>query len=416
MNIPKEREILVDFPKGYTLYQHNKEYKDNAKPRHDRYLYGAHRFRSPKEFEPHLFWLVSGQVEACKCIYCSTSSKGSNDGKRKKSTLNNRSTKKIKSEPEENEMEVENTNKPKFAKTLYRRGEVVMINLNKTGKDHHIELIRSALDENDISILYWPGVILETTKVPITNNMSDDTASANSDGYGIIYKAYYKIHLLELSEVIQVDRKALLPWLAFKKEIAENFIYDEELEPNIKAYIRAINRVNKISNTYTPLHSYKHKEADDHLENIKDPLERKRLKEMENYSHYEAILLGTEMIYINDYVRLISINADAMSDDSEKEPEYLLISSIYKHTTKGIQFTGDGLLRGRLLNEHSYRRSLSDYEWITINNSNTEFTINLQDIAGRFYILFPNLTEKINCNISKRLDERFAILEVNDYS
>jgi hypothetical protein len=164
---------------------------------------------------------------------------------------------------------------------------------------------------------------------------------------------------------------------------------------------------------YTPVNSYKHKEADDRLEEIKDPLERRRLREMESYPHYEAILLGTEMIYVNDYVRLAPVDADAMSDDSEKEPEYLLISSIYKHTTKGIQFTGDGLLRGKLLNEINYRRSSSDYEWITVNESASEFTIDLQDISGRFYILFPNLTEKQNGNIPIRLDERFAILGVN---
>lgn len=104
-----------------------------------------------------------------------------------------------------------------------------MVNLNKTGKAHHTELIRNSSDENDISIFYWPGVILETSKVPITDNMSDDTASANSDGCGIIYKAYYKIHLLELSEVIQVDRKTLLPWLACKKEIPKSFINNNKL-------------------------------------------------------------------------------------------------------------------------------------------------------------------------------------------
>lgn len=104
-----------------------------------------------------------------------------------------------------------------------------MVNLNKTGKAHHTEFIRNSSDENDISIFYWPGVILETSKVPITDNMSDDTASANSDGYGIIYKAYYKIHLLELFEVIQVDRKALFPWLACKKEIPKTFTKNNKL-------------------------------------------------------------------------------------------------------------------------------------------------------------------------------------------
>ncbi|GES84077.1 proteophosphoglycan ppg4 [Rhizophagus clarus] len=419
MNVPKENEKLVDFPEGYVLYQHNKEYKDNTKPRHDRYLYGAYKFRSPKEFEPHLIWLVSGQVKNCGCVYCSNNAKGINNGKRKKSTLektiNDKSTKKIKIDSDAKKTD-ENINKPKFAKTLYRRGEIVMVNLNKTGNVHHTELIRNSSHENDISIFYWPGVISEISKVPITDNMSDDTASINSDGYSIVYKAYYKIHLLELSEIIQVDRKALFPWLACKKEIPKTFIKNKKLEPYIKKYIQAIDRVNKISNVYTPVHSYRHKESDDHLREIKTLSEKKRLQDIENYPHYEAILLGTEMIYVNDYVRLTPMNADSMSDDDDEKPEYLLIRSIYKHGTKGIQFTGDGLLRGKLLNEHSNRRSLSDYEWTTVNKSDAEYTIDLQDIAGRFYLLFPNLKDRINCNIPKKLDERFKLLGIKDYN
>ncbi|CAI2172341.1 1105_t:CDS:2 [Funneliformis geosporum] len=408
MEISKENEVLVDFPEGYVLYQHNKEYKNSTKPRHDRYLFGsAYKFRSPKEFEPHLIWLVSGQTDSCKCLYCGS---GSNKSKRGELTeekiINTRSRKKIKSETEKNGMESGNINKPKFAKTLYRRGEVVMVNLNTTGNEQHIKLIRSS-DENDISILYWPGVILETRKVPITNNIiSDDT---NSDDYNVVYKAYYRIHLLELSEIIQVDRKALLPWLACRVKIPEGFNKSEELEPNIKTYVQAIDRVNQVSHTYTPVYSYEHREAKDGLKRIKDPSEKLRVQK---YPNYEAILLGTEMIYINDYVRLTPKDVDENYNNSQKEPEYLLINSIYKHATKGIQFTGDGMLKGKLLNEHSERRTLSDYEWIKVNEPNAKYTIDLQDIAGRFYVLFPNLMKKMDWTSPKKLDERFIILGV----
>ncbi|CAG8761618.1 1907_t:CDS:2, partial [Funneliformis caledonium] len=272
------------------------------------------------------------------------------------------------------------------------RGEVVMVNLNATGNEQHIKLIRYASDDNDIPILYWPGVILETRKVPITDNISDDTTSINSDDYNVVYKAYYKIHLLELSDIVQVDRKSLLPWLVCRVEIPEGFNKNEELEPNVKTYVRAIDRVNKISHTYTPVCSYKHKEA-------KDSSEKLRLQK------YNAILLGTEMIYRNDYIRLTPVDVNEKYNNGQKVPEYLLISNIYQHSTKGIQFTGAGLLRGMLYKGHSKKRTLSDYEWITVNEPGSEYTIDLQDIAGRFYVLFPNLMEKIDWTSPKKLDE-----------
>ncbi|KAI0339444.1 hypothetical protein BDW22DRAFT_1486898 [Trametopsis cervina] len=71
---------LFDFPEGYRLYV--KKRGDPHVPRTDAYLFGSRDvtvFRSPKEFFPHLRWLVLGQQydsdgkTLCDCKYCDSS-------------------------------------------------------------------------------------------------------------------------------------------------------------------------------------------------------------------------------------------------------------------------------------------------------------------------------------------------------
>ncbi|KAI9787240.1 MAG: hypothetical protein M1839_003478 [Geoglossum umbratile] len=88
-----KRHILATLPENYTLYEHekwaadgdSKSKKSNEKhakggaDRHDAYLYGhpkgqRKRYRSPREFFPHLLWLStdpSGDPRNCSCKICS---------------------------------------------------------------------------------------------------------------------------------------------------------------------------------------------------------------------------------------------------------------------------------------------------------------------------------------------------------
>ncbi|KAF8580273.1 hypothetical protein K439DRAFT_1637154 [Ramaria rubella] len=75
MNKPEnEKHCLQSFPEGYWMFDHNKGPISNI--RHDLYLYGsktAQRFRSPAEFIPHGYWLLTDSTlnsKNCGCKYC----------------------------------------------------------------------------------------------------------------------------------------------------------------------------------------------------------------------------------------------------------------------------------------------------------------------------------------------------------
>ncbi|KIY70576.1 hypothetical protein CYLTODRAFT_487988 [Cylindrobasidium torrendii FP15055 ss-10] len=65
--------VLDNWPEGYAFFDHHKGPK--SKPRHDLYLYGCkgigtNKFRSVREFIPHLVWLADGNEQLCICKYC----------------------------------------------------------------------------------------------------------------------------------------------------------------------------------------------------------------------------------------------------------------------------------------------------------------------------------------------------------
>ncbi|KAI5475731.1 hypothetical protein MNV49_000893 [Pseudohyphozyma bogoriensis] len=77
----QENWILDDWPEQYRFYIHHSG-KPGAPDRTDPYLYGCTtvaKFRTPKEFLPHLYWLLvngPGKNMTCVCKYCSNSNQG----------------------------------------------------------------------------------------------------------------------------------------------------------------------------------------------------------------------------------------------------------------------------------------------------------------------------------------------------
>ncbi|KAI9772463.1 MAG: hypothetical protein M1840_000666 [Geoglossum simile] len=106
-----KRYILATLPENYSLYEHekwaadgdSKSKKTNEKhakggaDRHDAYLYGhpkghRKRYRSPREFFPHLLWLSidpTGDPRNCSCKICSPDPPGASqsNGKTQTATL-----------------------------------------------------------------------------------------------------------------------------------------------------------------------------------------------------------------------------------------------------------------------------------------------------------------------------------------
>jgi len=66
--------MLSDFPEGYKLFAVARPPQGDNPQRKDNYLSGgAHKYRSPLEFYPHLHWLCNiaqGVKDQCICQYC----------------------------------------------------------------------------------------------------------------------------------------------------------------------------------------------------------------------------------------------------------------------------------------------------------------------------------------------------------
>ncbi|CAG8449956.1 6014_t:CDS:2 [Diversispora eburnea] len=319
----KVKEKLLAFPTGYYLYEYRKLNIDGT-VRSDTYLYGAHRFRSPSEFSPHLKWLVT---------------------KEPSSFLNL---------PVQNQ--ASRTKMAKYAE--YRTGEIVWVNLLKANEPRKVA----------------PDVD----------------------------KVKFTIKLVVINIEVNLRRTGMLPWKAYDPKISdslfERVIEANQTEPriiiietNIQEYVRAVHRAKEAALTYSPMKSFSVSEKS------------------VTYQHFEALMYGAEVIRAGDLVRLIPED----TEDKEVEPEYpefLEIGTIFKNPEKGIQLTGNILQRGKLLNKTGPLK-LEDYKWWISHDLNEEFTIDLEDVAGRFYLMMPHLTIRTKANIFKNVNDRMSIIE-----
>ncbi|CAG8490792.1 13295_t:CDS:2 [Acaulospora morrowiae] len=458
--INEDQEKLLNFPEGYFLYEYTNMNPDGTKST-DVYLFGAHKFRSPDEFAPHLKWLVSKESHSCSCVYCPvpsnsktskaeddkavelipetnemieikpdpdnimenipetdtkpvkvernsstipTSSSRTSNSKQPVSTLSrSRMLNQIpSSEPLQHQINA-GEDRPKAKYAEYRTGEIVWVSLAKTTEPDLIARVIQSNEENGISIENWPGVIYSRGKVAPE-----------------VDKVKFTVKLVVLNIDVTLRRTGLIPWKAYSPEIPDSYFSrvimanqidqpDGKIDENIQDYIRAVHRAHEAVQTYSPMKSFKLVESSTRIKAVQDPTEKERLADVKNYYHYEALMYGAEMIRPGDLVRLVPEN----QDNPEKEPEFpefLEIRTIFKHPEKGMQLTGNILQRGELLNKTGPLK-LEDYKWWISHDLNEEYTIDLEDIAGRFYLMMPHLTVRTNAHTFKKLNDRMAIIE-----
>ncbi|KAF0533396.1 chromatin silencing protein clr2 [Gigaspora margarita] len=136
-----------------------------------------------------------------------------------------------------------------------------------------------------------------------------------------------------------------------------------------------------------------------------DEAKSKRFTEMEKYTHFKAIYFGAEILCEDDIVRLVpnknSRNVKSSSSNGKNIDRrlYLQITGIYKHPKKGIHLTGDMYNRGNLLENNNY-------QWFPVNEDDEEYNIDLSEIAGRFYSMWPDQMEIMPCKTSNVLQKR----------
>ncbi|RIB09651.1 hypothetical protein C2G38_2251251 [Gigaspora rosea] len=289
--------------------------------------------------------------------------------------------------------------------SVFREGEVVWLDAKKILDEN---MLAKCKEINGTPIKYWPSVITEI----ILPSRDKDSESE-----------FYTIKLLVLRGQKEVDINSIQPWLLYRPEIvglrrASRISSDIDIDNPVPeqiaaAYIKAIRKARDIETTYTPIFQYDYHRPVDFQG--PDEAKSKRFTEMEKYTHFKAIYFGAEILCEDDIVRLVP-NKNSRSDKTSSSNGqnidrrlYLQITGIYKHPKKGIHLTGDMYNRGNLLENNKY-------QWFPVNEDDEEYNIDLSEIAGRFYSMWPDQMEIMPCKTSNVLQKRQSMTGEDDDS
>ncbi|CAG8687089.1 16945_t:CDS:2 [Acaulospora colombiana] len=415
--VPKA--VLTGLPKGYKLFENIKEYPKMAnKPaRKDTYLFGnGSKYRSPAEFEDHLLWLASDKEIPCSCKYCykdgqkviSYPSGTLRSLKSPKSEAFTSSTKKWSFAQKGKSKASINVKDDGFLPKIdnkSRREDIVWASiqhvLSSTQRD-------SILNENGgEQIKYWPAIVRERSRV--MHDLSNSTSIDSQDA-----TVFYTLQLLMLAGTKRVQQNAIIPWLAHNTkdlvQSTENSLLSH-IESNahllkssargefVDKWFKAIEQANEISLTYTPILEYKYCLPNGYLKYIELANERRLLQQMESYPHYRAIFLGTELLKEDDYVRL----SRPSRDSSERLPVFK-INTIFMNSQNKIQMSGDMFPRG------PSRGDSDSFMLKKLNKDKFEYTIDLSEVSGRYYQLYPSINQSMSCTIPVSFTNRMSII------
>ncbi|CAG8471088.1 5868_t:CDS:2 [Ambispora gerdemannii] len=399
IELPKR---LSAFPRGYALYEHIKE-TDKFK-RNDKYLFGLgeKRFRSPNEFVPHLYWLATNRERRCQCKICT----GAKLTPQLVTVSNIGSSSGNPTEPKP-----QRPAKGRSVKApLFRVGEIIWFNICQAA-DYRlaafgglIDLDKSKNNINDMQHItkYWPCVVHRVQKHDIEN--SDD------------FEFRYTIKLLALPLNETVSERSLRPWISYQPRMptsifantsSENAIIEASrgtLSEFIQPYEKAISIARRIVQSYCPMKPYFYSESQE--SNFANDRDKTHLRQMSSFQHYREMYIGAEKVREFDFLRLYpddaqtsafaaSSSSSKVKDGSSiKKDNYFMISTIFYNPAKGIQFTGDLYEMGRSTIDNP--RYIDDFQWIPLNEQYEEYTIDLADVMGRFYVSFPHLNHPMS--------------------
>ncbi|CAG8702727.1 7458_t:CDS:2, partial [Dentiscutata heterogama] len=384
--------ILNDLPDGYALYEHVKQYPPdelgNAKPtRKDTYLFGnGSKYRSPAEFEEHLLWLASDKTSSCKCRYCDKEwNLGLNAGStpRRNNELDPYLKKTIKSNVLQNETlnltstsnlkvhKVETTTKTSLIQeknpkklekfiSMYRCEEIVWGEIEYLLSSSQYESLFEEVGGDQIK--YWPALVHQRLK------------ESNDSGFEILYalKPLIQIYLLKNTK---------------RGELAS-------------AYLKAIKRAKEVASVFTVSQQYKYTIEHSFFAKIESASEKRLLQQMVTYPHYRKLLLGTEVLREDDYVRLTR----ASYNSSDKLPIFR-INTIFLNALNKIQLSGEMFIRGPPKNGENVPTL------IRMNKEKFEYIIDLSEIAGRYYKLHPDITRSMSVSIPVSYSDRKTLID-----
>ncbi|OLL25531.1 Cryptic loci regulator 2 [Neolecta irregularis DAH-3] len=178
-----ENVIMNELPKNYKLYEQVKFSSTSSKPRTDVYLFGhptGRRFRSPNEFNDHLFWLACSATydrSSCECCCCR------NGGKRPRSHGKKTPPKKI---DRDNAAVKERLADTRPGAPLFRLGEIAWLVAEQDDTCRPCRIVDRHLDPNisytiaDLAGLQHEQTVDQSRLVPWVSRRADSNSPNKS--------------------------------------------------------------------------------------------------------------------------------------------------------------------------------------------------------------------------------------------
>ncbi|CAG8692823.1 7215_t:CDS:2 [Funneliformis caledonium] len=384
-------------------------------------LPSGRRFRSKNEFIPHLKWLHSGKSGICECKYCNKTTRKQKQPTKKlclKPTIKHISkfsSKKLKPIKEVKNKE-KNKEKDKILRAdldratlsllfgpVYRPKEIVwIVGPNQTLMSNNSD--ESPNERNTEEYYNWPGYV-----------MSIYEPGERSSDFTLVRETIYEIQLLAMDRIRYYPESSLIPWVARKVNPA---MTSPGADPLIDVlFSESIKIAVACQRSYLMQKEYKFKVSNDVIASTEDKAQKKRLRNAKKCPHYDEMIFGNEVIRSNDLIRLTvendddeELNSASSSSSSNKfrEMELFRICTMYRLANDRIQFTGDLYFRkdenenikdlGMSEDDERWQGTLSigKYKYVPRNFPQEEYTVDIEDLAGRFYIDWEDFVGVMN--------------------
>jgi hypothetical protein len=352
-----------------------------------------------------------GKVGRCECKYCNIGPRKYKQQPKLYSNFSSRDHKVIKNIGYSAQ---DHETLSRLIGPTYRPKEIVWV----VGPNQNLMLPTTDESSNgrDIKEYYnWPGYVVDIY----------EEGERTSD-YMYVRETIYEVRLLALDRTKYYPESSLVPWIVreAKPAITSFSLVD-------KLFNQAINIAIAYQRSFVMNKEYKFRVNEEIITSTKDKDQKKRLRNAKKCPHYDEMMFGAEVIRTNDLVRL-TVEEDetksilSTSSNKLQDMEFFRIVTMYRLASDQIQFTGDlyvrkdkdedniDILKELEICENDERLqgilTIGKYKYIPRNTPREEYTVDMEDLAGRFYTDWEELTELMN------LTEEKCSRDINDYS
>ncbi|CAG8740324.1 18620_t:CDS:1, partial [Racocetra fulgida] len=237
----------------------------------------------------------------------------------------------------------------------FRRGELVWAT-----KDQILKA-----DEKDTLgyIKFWPAVVIERIVVPP--------------------HVLYTLQRISVDGTLKVRQNKIMPWLALDPADLTKQFGNQDMTDDTSLgskFLRAVNHAKEMASMYIPI--------------------------IKNEYALNCIIFGAEVLKVNDYVRL---TYEKLNDSEMMQLPVFKITSMSLNEHNKLEMRGDMFLK-------MPTNGTPGTKLIRTNTEQTEYPLDLTQIAGRFYMTYPNITRSATPTILGTLTDRLKIIRQEDRS